>query len=659
MPLDTHSSRIYGAQPRRLPEQDHALILRLAHRWQRGVPSMQEWSRIGTQAVDFFEGRQWTQADLEKLKAEGRPSLVINRILPLVNLVLGYHINTRTQDGFLPGHDGSGTAEIAAALTAVSSQVDEMNAVPYVDTEVFLDGLLTGRGYYDSRIDFSRNALGEIKIKAVDPFTVYLDPDASDYDLNTGAGLHVSRWISLDEVGASYGQEAMDWVSPLMGGSARSMLPGGYFLDSQEITPWRNFGGDQYDRGLWGVFTDQMFDWVDQSRKNVRLLDIQHWVATERWFFIDMETGDQKPVPDQWDWQRIERVMIWATENAVPLVLRKKMTRRLRWTHMVADVIVFDEWSPYESVTLTPFFPYFRRGMTKGMVEPLLDPQREVNVRRSARQNIIGRSSNGGWKYAAGSLTPQMKARLEAEGGRPGFNLEYQIEGKNGQTLPEPHQIQPAQSPVSITELEHEARDDLMEIAGINRAALGQVDQSNISGRAILARQQGTVIGLEGFMANYHRSKEMLARRKLELIQNFYTEPRIIRVIGKGTNPVQTAINQRTAAGVVNDVSLGTYAVRIDETSLTQSFLAGQFHELMEMKAAGMPIPDSFIIDASSVARKDELRIEIARAREAMAAAGVPADDAPGQPAKGTGPGGSAVGADGGSMPADPGGGGA
>ena len=652
MPLDALSSRVYGDRTRRLPKQDIELVLRLARRWQQGIPAMQEWSRLGTQAVDFFEGRQWTEGDLKKLKDEGRPALVINRILPLVNLVLGYHINTRIQDGFLPGHDGSGSAETAAALSAVSSQIDELNDMPYIDSEVFLDGLITGRGYYDVRMDFSRNALGEVKVRAVDPFTVYLDPDAADYDLNMGNGLHVSRWISLDEVEAHYGKEASDWVSPLMGNASRSLIPGAYFLDSQEITPWRNFGGDQYDRSRWGVFTDQVFDWVDRGRKSVRMLDIQHWVATERWFFIDMETGDQKPVPDQWDWERIQRVMLWSAENNIPLVLQKKLTRRLRWTHMVADVIVFDEWSPYDTVTLTPFFPYFRRGMTKGMVEPLLDPQREVNVRRSARQNIIGRSSNGGWMVPDESMTPEAMEDLEKNGGRPGFILKYRTVGKQGQSISEPRQIQPSQTPVSIAELEHEARDDLMEIAGINKAALGQVDHSNVSGRAILARQQGTVIGLEGFMANYHRTKKMVARKKLEVIQGFYTEPRIIRVLGKGTTPTQIAINQRTAAGVVNDVTLGSYAVQIDQTSLTESFLAGQFQELMTMKGAGMPIPDEFLVDASSVARKDELRLAMAQARQAMAAAGIPAGDDPGQPRTGAGPGGSAVGPDGGSMPA-------
>jgi hypothetical protein len=64
-----------------------------------------------------------------------------------------------------------------------------------------------------------------------------------------------------------------------------------------------------------------------------------------------------------------------------------------------------------------------------------------------------------------------------------------------------------------------------------------------------------------------------------------------------------------------------------------------------------MPMPDEFIVEASSLGRKEELLAMMKAEREAMAAAGIPAGDAPGAKATGGGPGGSAVGADGGSMP--------
>lgn len=643
---------VYPMASRGLPDQDWNMIMLLATRFMRARDGMRPWAEKARQCVDFFEGRQWTEADLKKLEDEKRPALVINKILPLVNLVIGYHLNNPSADKFLPGNDGTGTAEIAAAITMVSQQIDEQNEAEYIDTEVFLDGILTGRGYYDHRLDFEKNALGTTKVGALDPFSCYPDPDASGYDLNTGNYFITTRRISYDEARFLYGPQVAEALYSMVG-QQRGNMPVGVHDYSDEITPWRYFGGDESNRLLWSQFSDVALDRIDLQRHTLTLFDMQHYVRVPRWMFVDLETGDQRPVPDSWGPERIERLLMWAAQEGQQIIVQQKMVRRLRWTHQIGDVIVFDSWSPYETMTVTPYFPYFRRGQTRGMVEDLLDPQREINVRRSARQNIVGRSSNSGWRVHRGTMSPEDLEDLEKNGGRPGFVLKFGSTQPNGVSLPPPEPIQPQQSPVSIAQLESEAKTDIEEIAGVNKAALGQVDQSNVSGRAILARQQATVIGLEGFIKNWHRTKQLGARKKLELIQGFYTERRIIRVTGRGNTPKQMVINQRSAAGIVNDVTLGEYKAVISQTSLSDSFLEGQFRELMEMKQAGVPIPDDFLIDASSIGRKDELREEIALARQAMAQAGVPAGDAPGGETGGPGPGGSAVGVDGGSLPSN------
>lgn len=652
---DGSSHIIIDPRTRPLPVQNWEMVVRHAERFRRAADAHEIWALKGKECVEFFEGKQWHQDDLAKLKAEGRPALTINKIQPLIKLAMGYHLNNQTDINYLPGNDGQGTADIARVLGTVSKQISQVNELPFVDTEVFLDGLLCGRGYYDSRMNFDKNLFGNAEWKAKDPFSVYLDPDAQDYDLNSGNFTMTSRWVSVDEVEHYYGLDAANLIRPLTSGLTFNQFPTTLYEGHDEISPWRRFGGDMDNPNSWRLYTDQFYNWVDTMRKTIRMLDIEHYVRTWQWFFVDLETGDQRAIPDWWDQTRMERVLMYAKAKGEHLVVQRKPTRRLRWTHMVGDIIVFDQWSDYTTFTTVPYFPYFRRGQTQGMVEPLVDSQREINVRRSARQNIIGRSSNGGWKYPKGSLDAQQKQNLEQNGGRPGFNLEYDT--KQGQ-LPPPEPIQPAQSPIAVSELEKEANTDMKEIAGINDSALGQVDQATVSGRAIMARQQQTVIGLEGFISNFHRSKRLCGKKQLELIQGFYTQERIIRITGPGSSPISAVINQKSAMGVVNDVTLGSYDTDIGETSLSDSFLAGQFNELMSMKQAGMPIPDDFLVDASSVGRKDELRAAIAQARQQLAAQGAPPGGGPAPPAPrtaaGPGPGGSRTGPDGGSIPHGP-----
>lgn len=647
----------HGARP--MPPQDQERLLLHASRFRRAADALELWAKTAKKCVDYYEGRQWSAADLKKLQDEKRPAPTLNKIRPLVNLVLGYHINNRTDIAYLPGFDGLGMAEIAGVLTHVSKQISEMNQLPYVDSEVFLDGLLTGRGYWDARLSFKHNLLGDVAWRADDNFATYPDPDADQYDLNSGAFVHSSRWVSWEEVEFHYGPQVANSVGPFMqaGGIGGSRVSSGMPMAGMEATsetsPVRGFSlteGEPFWR-------DYLYDWVDPSRKVVRMIESQHYVLTKRWFFVDLETGDSRPVPDDWDRMKCEKVLRWAKEvMGQPMVLQNRVTRRARMTHIIGDVIAYDEWSPYDTFTKIGFFPYFRRGFTQGMVEPLIDAQDDHNKRHAARLNLVGRTAAGGWIYEKGTLDAQQKANLERYGSTPGVQVEWDSKGGK---LSEPKPIQPGTIPANFAALEKDAEDNLLKIAGINASAMGQIDNSASSGRAIERRQRQAVIGQEPFMLNYRRGKELCGRKQLELIQGHYTEERIIRATGPGRTMVQMAINQRSAAGIVNDVTLGRYAVAIDETPLSRSFLEAQFEELMELKGIGMPIPDDFIIDASSINRKEEMKLAVQQARMQQAA-GVPPGEGGGPPAPegqgapGPGPGGSRVGKDGGSLPAGP-----
>lgn len=288
---------------------------------------------------------------------------------------------------------------------------------------------------------------------------------------------------------------------------------------------------------------------------------------------------------------------------------------------MVGDIVVYDGWSPYKTFTLTGYFPYFRRGMTRGAVEDLLDPQREVNKRRSANIDIVTRTAHSGWKYHKDSLTPENKDRLEREGASPGINIEWQ-----GEAHMEPRKIESSAPPIAMERLETKAADDLKEISGVNDSLLGQIDKVQ-SGRAIEARQRQGVISIQIYMDNNSRSKELLARKKLEMVQNHYTEQRIIRIRGDGGNLNKVIINQEVAGKIVNDVTVGRYSVQIDETPLSASFLSAQFEELMMLIEKGVLPLEAVMdvaVDVSSIPQKDLIKKRI---QAVMAAKGIPIGD--------------------------------
>jgi hypothetical protein len=152
----------------------------------------------------------------------------------------------------------------------------------------------------------------------------------------------------------------------------------------------------------------------------------------------------------------------------------------------------------------------------------------------------------------------------------------------------------------------------LKEIAGLNDSALGQLDRVQ-SGRAIQARQKQAIIGAEMYFDNFSRSKELVARQEISVVQKFYTEPRIIRIrSGQGGQPQETVINRMEAAGsIVNNISMGSYDVAIDQAPISATFLQGQFQEALELLEKGIPIPPDILIELSSMPNKESVKKRI------------------------------------------------
>ncbi len=595
--------------PKGVPQQDSQKVLMLAERWQRAAWAQERWATPAKKAYDFAEGRQWSEDELRKMV--GRPALTFNIVAPIIRLVLGYHRNNRTDTMFSPGQDTLSSDTVADVLGKLVKQMAIACGQEYVDTEVFLDGITGGRGWFRTLLDFSRNDLGECITKAFDPFAVYPDPDADTYNLNESAAyMQTSKYTSIDEIEGTYGKAVAELVRPWTLGQT-PLAPVTSMIVNDEVTPVRFFG-QREDTDYWDNFYSMMGDFVDRHRKTIRLIETEYKVREPRNVLIDLETGDSQVCPEDWGPDKIQKAILYGEMVGNPLVVQKRMVERLHWTTMVGDLILYDAPSFYEGYTLTGYFPYFRRGVTRGMVEDLIDPQLEKNKRRSARIETEARTANGGWIHHESALDPTQERRLQKFGSRPGFTLKWKGEK-------EPKQIQPSHENMGQKRLEADADEDIRRISGQNEAALGQDDNRATSGRAILARQSQAATSVQMYMDNFKRSKHIDAIRKLDIIQHYYTEQRIYRIDGDDGKFEPIVINQvlqdpaSVGKRILNDVTVGKYSVVIDDAPLSATFKAAQFDEMMALveklgPAIGpyLPMLAPLIVDMSTMPRKKE-----------------------------------------------------
>ena len=341
-----------------------------------------EYIELAKKCDAYYRGDQWEDSDVAQLDAEGRPALTINTILPTVNTVLGEQSTRRADVQFKPRRGGD--AEVAHTLTKLYMQIADNNKLDWIEQQVFSDGLIMdGRGYFDVRMDFTDHVEGEIRITAKDPLDILIDPDAKDHDPKTWNEVFETKWMTLDEIEELYGKKKAEELRFIAENG------NGFGRDSIEYEENRFGDLDSTDDYLGAA---PPADEEYRNVKSLRVIERQHKRMNRVDCFVDPMTGDTRDAPESWSDNKLKK---FAKQYGLDVI--SKVKRKVRWTVTCDKVVLHDDWSPYNDLTIVPYFAYFRRGRPFGMVRNLLSPQEQLNKIASQELHIVNTTANSGW----------------------------------------------------------------------------------------------------------------------------------------------------------------------------------------------------------------------------------------------------------------------
>lgn len=529
-------------------------------------------------------GEQWDEADLAILKSQGRPAYEFNEVMPSVNSAIGYQIHNRMDIAFKP-RGGKADQQQAEIRSKVAMQIADQNKLHWLETQVFGDGMIQQRGYYDIRMDFSENMQGNVKLSSLDPLDVIPDPDAKSYDPDEWADVTVTRWLTLDDIEQQFGKDKR--------------------IEVENRKPEEADFGDDGDGEAHNKFgnanSGAKFDaqYADSQVRRVRVIDRQRWVYSLTRVGVWPDTGDVRVV----ETETPERL---AELEAEGVIITKRMQKRVKWTVSTYDTVLHDDWSPYKHFTIVPYFAYFRRGKTRGMVDNAIGPQEALNKAVSQFIHIVNTSANSGWKVQENSLTNMEVSDLEAIGAKTGLVLEY----KEGTTAPE--KIQPNPVPTGVDRLIDRATNALKDVT-IPEAMRG-VNGPEVSGIAIQSKQFASQQQLATPLDNLAHTRHLLAGRMHTLMQQFYTAQRVFRITetdpmsGKPqTKEIEINAFDPVTGTYQNDMTEGEYDVIVTEQPMAATFEDSQFQQALELRNAGVAIPDDVVIRHSNLTDKQDI----------------------------------------------------
>jgi len=545
----------------------------------------------------MFRGDQWDALDAAKLKQSRRPALTINKIISTLSNVFGEQIYNRSEIAYQPRNGSPST--VAEALTKVAKYVSDNNQLNWKRSDMFVDGCISSRGYLDMRLAFNDSMQGDIVLENINPKNVIVDPDAEHYDPDTWNEVFVTKWMTADDIAILYNEEDAE----LLRNREQSFFPYGY----DSIQSGRDRFGDRLNPMYNGTYDES------SVMRNIRVIERQHRKLSKQKHFVSTETGEMRPVPEGFSRDRIA----WFVEK-FGFAVTTKLVHRIRWTVIADNVRLHDDWSPYKHFTIIPFFPYFRYGKTVGLVENLIGPQELLNKVSSQELHVINTTANSGWKMKAGVLANMSIEELEQRGAETGLVIEV-----NGDPDKDLVKIQPNQVPQGLDRISYKAEEHIKTISGVPDSVQGQA-REDVAAKAIQANRQAASTNQVKPMDSLARTDFIIARNMLDIVQEYFTEPRLLSIIKDEMtgDPEQVGVNQPdpVTGEILNDLTLGEYGVVVTSVPQRQTLEDSQFDQAIAMREAGIQIPDDILIENSRLFKKGDIVKKMRAASESQEA---------------------------------------
>lgn len=515
--------------------------------------------------VDYYDGKQLTEEEHEALRKRGQPPIAFNLVRQKIDYQLGLERAQRTDPRCLPRNPGD--EDDANSATDALRYIKDDNRYDQSRSAAWADIIKAGWGGIEVGAEEVKNPKPgrpaiKVTMRRCAWDRVFADPYSAEPDYSDASYLGVIVWMDRARAIRMYGEGA-DKVF-------------------DETVTLGSVGGTYDDR-------PKNISWVQQGkRRRIRVVQMYHLdVSTGKWMYCVFTRGG---------------------------ILQ----------HMESP------WLDEDGNTEHPYVwrsAYIDRDLNRyGTIRDLIDPQDEVNKRRSkALHHFTTRQTFGTAEARGATSVKEIRAQLAKPDGHVDLPPTA-VWGQNFGIVPTGDQS------AGHYELLQQATA-VFESMGPNASMQGKSSKDQ-SGRAILAEQQGGAIQLGPLTDTLKDMDFEVYRKAWNRVRQFWTGETWVRVtddeknlkwVGLNAPAMQEMVDPMTGQVVQvpqidpetgqpviqNAVAELDVDIIIDDAPEVGTLQQEEFSSLAELAKAGFPISPRTIIKASSLRSKGEILREM------------------------------------------------
>lgn len=517
------------------------------------------WGEADTD-TRFWSGDQTLWNDLYgNLPANRRRQFSFNRIRRIVNMISGHQRRNR-KSTIVTGIENADNMT-ADQFTRVMMWCNQQEHILETISESFEGSLVTGMNLLQVWMDWREDPIsGNIRVDNLNYNDFLIDPYFRKMDLSDCNGIWRRKYVTKREAIAllpAYTDEIMG----LYGHDNRD----GKF----------QYQPESYNYGLKNLLVFDEY-WYRSFRQQKLLVDT-----------VTGETLEWKGKDDEMLKQGLARnPQVTVIENEIPTT-RVALVVQGRVMYDGPNPMGIDQY-PFVPVfsyyaPQLPYFPY----RVQGVVRNLRDAQYLYNRRRIIELDILESQITSGFKYKENALVNPKDIFLSGQG--KGLALKEEAQ------MSDVEQIQPPQVPPSMIQLSELLGKEIQEISGVNEELLGSAIDDK-AGILSMLRQGAGLTTLQGLFDNLDHAQKLLGNIMIDLIQANFTPGKIQKIL-HGEQPNDQFYNK----------AFGKYGAVVEEGLNTSTQKQMQFAQLLQLREAGIPIPDAELLDSATIQNKDKL----------------------------------------------------
>ena len=511
------------------------------------------------------------------VSSNGRGSWYFNRARPILNTFSGYQRRNRKSTVCVPLEGGD--QKTADQYTKLLLHIYNKAGVYETISEAFHQGAcITGMNMLHVYLDFRTDPVnGDIRIENI-PYNAYMiDPYFREPDASDATFIRKRTWMTHSACASIMPPEYYEEIMSLPGTTSGTSADGRY-----QYMP-ESFGYTQANR----IYYDEYY-YRDYRKQKL---------------LIDYSTGETMDITFDADKYDVNEFL-----KTNPTVrLEEKSIPTVRLAIEIQNKIFYDGPQPLNIDTM-PFVPvvgFYNKSMPymyqriQGVCKSLIDPQLLYNRRIILSADYLESTVNTGFIFKENAVV-DVKHLFQTGQGRI-------IPLKDEAQMSDIVQIQPTQVPPSVFQMGEIFDQEMYHCSGISPDVMGKVIEDDASGYKTALRQSAGMMAIEPLFDRLDNSQKLLGNLLLDTIQKNWTPGKIKKIL-EGEEPAPLFYNQ----------AFGKYHCMIENGFNTESQRQLEFAQKLELRKAGIMIPDVDILKSATLQNKDEI-IERMQQQQQMA----------------------------------------